>query len=74
MRQKSRDFFDLCDVEVEGVGHAQGFLNLMGYPTDTIGENLKRRGERVAAVFDRACDGDFVGVFLFHAINLSEMR
>ena len=46
----------------------------MGNPTDAMSEDFKRRGERVAAVFDRACDGDCVGVFLFHAINLSEMR
>lgn len=42
--RESRDFFNLYDVEVEGVSHAQGFFNLMGYPTDTIGENFKRRG------------------------------
>jgi len=71
--EKSRDFFDLCDVEIQGVSHTQGLLNLMGYPTDAIGENFKRRGLRVAAVFDRACDGDCVGVFLFHTINLSEL-
>jgi hypothetical protein len=37
---ESRDFFDLCDVKVDGVDHAQGFLYLMGYPTDPMGEHF----------------------------------
>jgi len=74
MRWKSRDFFDLYDVEVEGVNPAQDFLNLVGDPTDAVGENLKRSGKRVAAVFDRACDGDCVGVFLFHVFKVAQMR
>jgi hypothetical protein len=46
----------------------------VGDPTDAIGENFQRSGERVAAVFDRACDGDCVGVFLFHVFKVAQMR
>ena len=75
MWRKSRDFFDLYDVEVEGIDHpAQGFFDFVGDPADAMGEDFQRMGLRIAAVFDRACDGDCVGAFLFHAINLSEMR
>ena len=40
MRWESRDFFDLYDLAIVGEIYLQGFFNLMGDPSDAIGENL----------------------------------
>ena len=40
MREKSSDFFDLCDLAIVREIHLQGFFNLMGDPSDAIGGDL----------------------------------
>jgi len=45
--EKSSDFFDLYDLAVSRKIHLQGFFNLMGNPSDAIGGNLQRNGQRV---------------------------
>ena len=73
MRWKSRDFLDLYDLAVIGEIHVQGFFNLMGYPTDA--PSLNFNGNRMVdsgAIFEDYAYA--ICVFLFHAINLSELR